>query len=63
MKEALEKIEEKVDGIVPAMNAALSAHVRDSDAKYATKDEHKANQEKINAMQSVLGKIMWLVIA
>jgi hypothetical protein len=63
MKEHLEKIEAKVDSIIPAFTNALISHGKESDAKYATKDEHKMNLERITKIESALGKVMWLLVA
>ena len=35
--------------------------IASADSKYATKDEHKANLERISRIDSLLWKMLWLI--
>lgn len=55
----MDHIEKKVDKI----SDVLREFVETCDKKYATKDEHKTNSDKIDSINKVLQKLNWLVIA
>lgn len=54
MTETLKRIETKVD--------KLDGKVDWLDTKFATKDDHKQNKERIEKLEAIVNKVVWIVI-
>lgn len=59
MKEDIKDIKESVYGMKDTFRDALTTHAKEADAKYATKEDHKMNMEKID----MLLKVVWGTVA
>lgn len=59
IREDIKDIKESVYGMKDTFRDALSIHSKEADAKYATKEDHKMNLEKID----MLLKVVWGTVA
>ena len=63
IKTDIRDIKESIHTLWDKFTNALTSHSKESDTKYATKEDHHNNKERLERIESILAKVNWLILS